>query len=266
VSERRQHRGPRGSGLGPVFHPADEPAVEHPRHEGPLRAPGQRDDDPQASTRGRLGQSSVRGLLDAHAQRHPRRRSHVRAFLLQTSFRAKADRRPSFSDSIDAFPYTVPGYVPQLIADSLAPHVSDPMPVKTTGPSPSAPRPAVVRWRVLTYPSLPLSISPQDRRRLQGVALRHMGSGRQAQVQRRSAQRAQRHPQRDEFGLRLTKRRGVISSMASFNPYACACTRGCARRQWRRFDGSTLSSAALPLAAGGMGSMRARGGWPIEAC
>lgn len=46
--------------------------------------------------------------------------------------------------SIDAFPYTVPGYVPQLIADSLAPHASDPMPVKTTG---ACSRPSVPSFR-----------------------------------------------------------------------------------------------------------------------
>ena len=40
---------------------------------------------------------------------------------------------PTFSShSVEAFPYTVPRYVPELLAETLASHASDPIPVSTT--------------------------------------------------------------------------------------------------------------------------------------
>lgn len=34
--------------------------------------------------------------------------------------------------SVEAFPYTVPKFMPKLLADVLAPRVSDPAPISTT--------------------------------------------------------------------------------------------------------------------------------------
>ena len=34
--------------------------------------------------------------------------------------------------SVEAFPYTVPKFIPKLLADVLAPRVSDPAPISTT--------------------------------------------------------------------------------------------------------------------------------------
>lgn len=36
------------------------------------------------------------------------------------------------SNSVEAFPYTVPKFMPKLLADVLAPRVSDPAPISTT--------------------------------------------------------------------------------------------------------------------------------------
>lgn len=34
--------------------------------------------------------------------------------------------------SVEAFPYTVPKFIPSLLADTLAPRVSEPMPISAT--------------------------------------------------------------------------------------------------------------------------------------
>lgn len=76
----------------------------------------------------------------------------VLPFALAFSHSRRLTRNRPLSCSIDAFPYTVPGYVPQLIADSLAPHVSDPMPVKTTGAHPLHPPSAAPAFLLTPVP------------------------------------------------------------------------------------------------------------------